>query len=442
MYNINNYLHTYMPGQGNALTIPEKKMIVEVKHHFDSEKKRDKSLRKSASALTAETLKLNVVTVQRVLREFRDNGDFSPPKPKGANPYAVDDSIKTIVQDLVRQHNIRRDHLSIRSLCSILKDNHDVRIPRETLRTYLSRWNIVYGRVQRHSALREQDHVIAARRDYLIKKRNLDRSNRQIVYLDETFINKNYSGPDTSWFCEDWQEDESLDKFHGPHINKPAGKGDRFIILKAMTADGWVEGSKLIFKANSVTGDYHGSMDIENFTKWFTKQLLPNIQDNAVIIMDNASYHNTLKDDGVPSLNNKKSVLKDWLDKEGVTYDQDCIRPQLIELINRQRPSKTYFLDDLLKNDPLYKGRNIEILRTPPYHPELQPIEKCWAVMKQELGRNCDFTMKGLKNNLDIVWEKFTRKTFRGIIKKVEYWQEYHFAQDGLLDDVEDSMCD
>jgi transposase len=430
-----------MPGQGNALTIPEKRMIVEVKSHFDEVKKRNKSLGKSASALTAETLKLNVVSVQRVLREFRENGDFLPPKPKGSHPYAVDESIKTVVQDLVRQHNIKRDHLSIRSLCTILKDIHNVEIPRETLRAYLLRWNIVYGTVQRHSALREQSHVIAARRDYLIKKRELDQSNRQLVYLDETFINKNYSGADTSWFCGDWEENEDLDKFHGPHINKPAGKGDRFIILNAMTAKGWIKGAKLIFKANSSTGDYHGAMDVDNFKKWFTGQLLPNIEDNAVIIMDNASYHNAYADDGVPSLNSKKSVLKNWLDNEGIPYPEESIRPQLIELINKHRPQREFLLDDLLTNDPLYKNRNIEILRTPPYHPELQPIEKCWAVMKQELGRNCDFTMKGLRENLDKVWGKFTRNTFQGIIKKIAHWQDHHFTQDGILDDVEESEC-
>lgn len=431
-----------MPGQGNALTIPEKRMIVEVKNHFDEEKKKDKSIDESASVLTAATLKLSTVTVQRVIREFKKNGDFSSPKPKGASPYAVDNSMKTVVQDLVRQHNIRRDHLSIRSLCSILKDKHETIIPRETLRAYLSRWNIVYGTVQRHSALREQDHVIAARRYYLIKKRELDRSNRQLVFLDETFINKNYSGSDTSWYCEDWQENEDLDKFNGPYINKPAGKGERLIILKAMTADGWVEGTDLIFKADSTTGDYHGSMNVENFTKWFIEQLIPNIQDNSVVIMDNASYHNAYKNDGVPSLNSKKSVLQEWLKHKGIPYEEDYLRPQLIELINIHRPKKECFLDDLLANDPLFKERKIEIVRTPQYHPELQPIEKCWAVMKQEIGRNCDFTMKGLRRNLDEVWTKFSMKTFSGIMKKVKYWEDYHFNQDGLLDDIDDSECD
>ena len=61
--------------------------------------------------------------------------------------------------------------------------------------------------------------------------------------------------------------------------------------------------------------------------------------------------------------------------------------------------------------------------------------------MKQELGRNCDFTMKGLRENLDKVWGKFTRNTFQGIIKKIAHWQDHHFTQDGILDDVEESEC-
>ena len=40
-----------------------------------------------------------------------------------------------------------------------------------------------------------------------------------------------------------------------------------------------------------------------------------------------------------------------------------------------------------------------EVIRTPPYHPELQPIEICWGVLKNEVARHCDFT---LKNALDI----------------------------------------
>jgi len=32
------------------------------------------------------------------------------------------------------------------------------------------------------------------------------------------------------------------------------------------------------------------------------------------------------------------------------------------------------------------------ILRTPQYHPELQPIETCWGIVKNHMADQCDFT--------------------------------------------------
>lgn len=430
-----------MPGQGNVLTTKDKEIIVKLKDYFDQEKKLSgkKSQTKSSTAKVAESLGLSVTSIQRTIREFKKNGDFAAPAKKGATPYSIDDGVKTICRDIIRKHNIERAHLSIRVLSGILKEKHQLDVPRETLRAYLSRWGIVYGPVQRHTALRERDYVVCARREYLIEKRRLDKSNQTLVYLDETFINKNHSGSDWSWYCEDWKEDSDLDKSHGPYINKPSGKGERLIILNAVTEEGWVPGAELVFKANTNSGDYHGSMDEENFRKWFTTQLLPNIPDDSVIIMDNASYHNSYSDDGVPSLNSKKVVLQKWLDDNDISYDSESLRPQLIELINTHRPERHYSLDEILRLD--YEDRNIKILRTPQYHPELQPIEKCWAVIKQYMAQHCDFTNKGLRENLNSAWGKVTKATMSGILKKVNYWQNYHFDQDGLLDSVDEDFC-
>ncbi|MBC8397800.1 MAG: transposase [Flavobacteriales bacterium] len=181
--------------------------------------------------------------------------------------------------------------------------------------------------------------------------------------------------------------------------------------------------------------------DEENFTKWLTTQLLPNIADNAVIIMDNAPYHNVYKDDGVPLLTSKKIILQEWLMNNDISFDSELLRIQLIDLINKHRPVRTFKLDDMLKNDAEYKDRNIEILRTPQYHPELQPIEKCWGVMKQYIAQHCDFTLKGLRKNLEIAWTKVNTKTMNGIMKKISYWEEYHYEQDSLLDSVDDEKC-
>jgi len=76
------------------------------------------------------------------------------------------------------------------------------------------------------------------------------------VYLDESYINKNHSNDNTWYFEED-----------GIIIGKPTGKGDRLIIINAITKDGWVPNSKLVFKASKKTGDYHDNMNWDNFSK-------------------------------------------------------------------------------------------------------------------------------------------------------------------------------
>lgn len=431
-----------MSGKGNSITLPEKEMVVYIKHYFDKEKKlyshnKDIPLKNSVSR-TALATNLSEVTVKRIMAEHNKGKSLSPPSPKGSNPYAINESVKTICQDVIRSYNIRREHLSLRLLVGILNDGYHIEVARETLRACLYRWNILHGSVQRHTALRERDYVVKARREYLMTKRVLNKSNRVLVYLDETFINKNYSGSDTSWYCGDWKNDPRLDKSFGPYINKPSGKGERFIILNAVTKKGWVDGAQLVFQAKKCSGDYHGSMDENNFTKWFIVQVLPNIPDNAVIIMDNAPYHNVFQKDGVPSLTSKKIVLQKWLSDNHIVFKEELLRTQLIDLINKYRPARIFKLDDMLQNDLKYKARNIEILRTPQYHPELQPIEKCWGVMKQYMAQHCDFTLNGLRKNLEVAWTKVTPETMDGIMRKVTHWENYHFEQDSLLDSVDD----
>lgn len=60
------------------------------------------------------------------------------------------------------------------------------------------------------------------------------------------------------------------------------GKGERLIIINAISSQGWVNNAKLVFQAKRKTG--HGQMNAELFQKWFRKKLLPNIPDNSLII--------------------------------------------------------------------------------------------------------------------------------------------------------------
>ena len=74
------------------------------------------------------------------------------------------------------------------------------------------------------------------------------------------------------------------------------------------------------------------------------------------------------------------------------------------------------------------------MLRTPPYHPELQPIETCWGIVKNQVARNCDFTMANLLLQLDTAFDSVTNKTCEGLIKKIRGVEDNFWASDLKLD--------
>jgi len=74
-----------------------------------------------------------------------------------------------------------------------------------------------------------------------------------------------------------------------------------------------------------------------------------------------------------------------------------------VDIVNKLAPEPTYMIDELAQQ------YGHEIVRTPPYHPELQPIEICWGVLKNEIARHCDFTMKSLQRQLENAFDRCSR---------------------------------
>jgi hypothetical protein len=177
---------------------------------------------------------------------------------------------------------------------------------------------------------------------------------RPEVYLDETYINQNISNEKT-WYLET----------EGSWVNKTSllEKGrDSLLYIHAITEQGWVNGTKLVFQAKRKTGDYHDQMNWDNFSKWFIHQLLPNIPKNSIIIMDNASYHNVLVDDAFPTSKTLKPELRDWLTAHHYEWTADMLKAELGAKCQEFAPIPQFKLDQIAK------AHGHTILRTPPSH--------------------------------------------------------------------------
>ena len=410
--------------RGKPLTPEVKKIVVSVKQYFD----RNKSTSREPSVKrTADAIGIGIASIKRIMADYNRDPDLldKPTKMRGRPVYAVDISHQESVRTYIRSANSNGEQITLADITQFLKSNYsDESFHKATLARTLNRWGFEFGKGVRSQHLKEKDHIVAARQRYLREMRNnrkpdgaITNTIRPEVYLDESYVNKNHSND----FCWYYGED-------GPWVQKPTGNGERLIVINAITKSGWVPEAKVVFKSTRKTGDYHGQMNWDLFKKWFTDMLLPNIPEHSLIIMDNASYHNILSEHSPPTSQSSKLKIREWLEQNKIYCRDDCLKPELVEVLAKIAPEPIFAVDEIA----IAHGH--KVLRTPPYHPELQPIETCWGVAKNHVARNCDFTMKNLTLQLENGFSKVTAETCKKIITKVKKIEDEFWATDIKMD--------
>ena len=87
-------------------------------------------------------------------------------------------------------------------------------------------------------------------------------------------------------------------------------------------------------------------MTDDHFKEWFATKLLPNVQLNSLIVMDNALYHSHLSDpDPVKSW--AKQKMQDWLQGKGIEFPTNALKAELYSIIQRLKPTPRYVVDDM-----------------------------------------------------------------------------------------------
>lgn len=121
-------------------------------------------------------------------------------------------------------------------------------------------------------------------------------------------------------------------------------------------------------------------MDHERIKKWLVEQLLPNIEKNSLIILDNASYHSKIENK-IPTTSTRKSDVIEWLLYNNITHDPTVTKTELLQLAKQHKEKEIYVIDEIAR------AHGHEILRLPPYYCQLNPIELIWAQIKTEVRK-------------------------------------------------------
>ena len=258
-----------------------------------------------------------------------------------------------------------------------------------------------------------------ARCKFLRELKSMQDCQMNLVYLDETWINSNHTVP-KEWVSSDGKTGRKI----------PKGRGQRLILLHAVdSVTGFLPRCKLLFKSHSTDGrDYHTEMNSQIFEHWVKNSLIPSLTEPSCIIMDNASYHSRVCPDTVaPTMKNKKEEMKAWLDENNISFDPHLLKPELYALIKKHKPQKRYVVDQLIM------AHNHLVLRLPPYHSDLNPIELLWGIIKSDVARqNSTFKLDSMKILTDGAIEKISMEAIKSTFNHVKKTEMEYWANDGL----------
>lgn len=265
--------------------------------------------------------------------------------------------------------------------------------------------------------LTQKPDIVAWRDRYLRKKKennDLGVNKKPVTYLDETWIHSHY----TVRKCWQNSSDASIKKNDNP--------GQRWIVVHAGGENGFIPGAELLYKCKSNTGDYHHEMDTKNFTKWLKEKLLPNLPPNGIVVIDNAPYHST-QSEKPPISSSLKADMQNWLQSNNINFDEKMTKRELYHLIVTNKPPKKYIVDELMKE------HGHEVLRLPPYHCDLNPIEYIWNLVKQRVAdKNVTQSEREIENLTKKAIKSITVADWKKEINHIERLEKEYWDKDRL----------
>lgn len=383
------------------------------------------------------------------------------PRKSGSSP----DIVKLVV-DIADKSNMEGRDNSAPKIVNELREDHGINVSATTVRDILVNNGFYYGVGVRHHILHDSPANVTYRHQYV--KDRLDnlvlegeqryRPKHSEVFLDESYCHVHHVSR-KRWvrknggrvadpgrkpllvifaaFVVYWDKDMNdgaggLEaKFVKDYVFIwPASGGNK----REKNKELWLNVPPEIKEHNIIADehDYHGNFNSAVFGKLF-ERLIKSLNEMGLpesrIHLDGASYH-FHNENRIPTPSSTKAEIREFMEDpkhpinipEGKNSKKGPTKQELLDKINEAGIQPKYTIYEHAKN-----GNHV-IMKTPPYHCELQPIEKIWGVVKNKVASNATGkeTNIELKKNLERLFVQIPPLVFISVwLKSIHQAEEY-----------------
>ncbi|XP_054713787.1 uncharacterized protein LOC129223211 [Uloborus diversus] len=176
-------------------------------------------------------------------------------------------------------------------------------------------------------------------------------------------------------------------------------------------------------------------MNGDYYEQWFKNKLLPNLDPNSIIVIDNASYHSVFVEN-IPNTSTKKDDIRRWLTSKNIAWNSDMLKAELLNLVQNVRSKYEEY-----RVDRIATLHGHTVLRLPPYHCELNPIENIWSVVKGKVAaENRTFKENEVEELTKKAIDNVSDETWKNCVGHIIKEEQLMWELDGMCDTAVDNL--
>jgi len=424
----------------------------------------------------------STTTLYSLADEYHSSGTITPPDTSQqgrGNPdhplhslnteeYGPSLQTELFMHEILCEQNTKDRYVTSITLAKLLKEKQNISVSARTVRRWLNQLGYEWREKKYVGGMKPQSKNARIRQfimEYAAALKEEEEGKALIVYTDESFIHTTHASK-KGWF-------------HRSNPNIIANNdGKRLIILHAMTQDGlladedavstnWLSEIALtcevvfaeIYEDGQDDSNYHNTMNGDKFVAWLRHRLLPTFEakypgKKMYLVMDNAAYHKPRDETWISASQQKsKHELAHQLLDMGVeqltTSNGRVVASHLFQAsMGEGGPSKEDLIAAVkkwLEEHPDHNKTVVEqlmsdaghsIIYTPPYCPDVQPIELLWAAIKRQVASHssANRSITETRSQTEDAFEQITKPFCNNLVKHCHDWIDAFLQTDGAED--------
>lgn len=276
-----------------------------------------------------------------------------------------------------------------------------------------------------------------------------------IVYTDESYVHSQHNKRMS------WLPNTNLPDAADVKGNERGGVS--LILIHAMTKDGMLEipdadvsndlthvelSCEFVFQSAGVNDDYHTAINGSKWVAWLNNRLIPTFKarytgKKMILCLDNAKYHHARPADWIAPSTMSKVECASFLTHHrvrSISTVRDGVQHRFTDTAYLQRGRAAPTLVELkaavaahLASNPSINTtlpqramakEGFQLLYTPPYAPEVQPIELVWATVKHIVARQSknNRSVAEARNQTEVAFEQMSADACIARILHCQEW--------------------